>query len=85
MAIYQKAICRMEFLTDRTKNSRFAENITKGGKQRRPLGRRVAQCSLRSQTFACPFTSVLSVIVCREDDVSVVKTMFWQIANAINF
>ena len=75
LAMCRITICRQKskFLTDRTKISRFVENVTTRGKLCRPLGRRVARCLLRLQTFARPFTSVLSVIARHENDVSVVK------------
>ena len=48
---------------------------------RRPLGRRVAQYSLRSQTFGRP--SIVLLFYCWSLHI-VVKTTFWQIAHVTN-
>ena len=77
-------MCWMEFLTNRTKKSRFVENvITRGDAW--PLGRRVARCSLRLQTFAHPSLQYCGHCTSLKNNVSVVKTTLRHIPHIIHF
>ena len=78
-------ICRQksEFLTDRPKISRFAENVVTRGKWPRPLGRRVA-CFARKPLLVLSLQYCLLLHVVKTT-LALLKTTFRQIAHVINF